>query len=151
MENDVHLMTVGYTRQNGIPDTALTVGIYFPQRIMPGISIFTNNQLIEGHHALAGEAKYTPALQEHGAPKTDAETATVLTDLMVSYNIALAPDYFVLASNGVPQATFEAAIKENAALHYHPNQFKTQYVHDFEGAMLVGLRWLILRATPYTL
>lgn len=149
IQNDAHMMTAGYACLHALPESALTVGIYFPQRSMPGISIFTHNGLIQGHHSLAGEAKYTPELQQHGAPKTDAETAARLTELMVSYNVALAPDYFVLASNGVPNATFQAAIEGSDALHYHPNRFAVRYVTDFEAAMLVGLRWLILRGTPY--
>jgi hypothetical protein len=151
IQNDVHMMTIGYCLDNQLPRTNLVVGIYFPQKSMPGISIFTNNELIEGNHALAGEAKFMPSLYDNGAPTNDRETAARLTDLMVSYNIALAPNQFVVGSNGIDNKIFDDAIAQTVALNYHPNRFGVQYMHDFEKCMLLGLRWLILKKTPYAL
>lgn len=151
LENDVHMLTVGHCIQARITRESLTVGIYFPQRSMPGISIFTRNTLIEGNHSLAGEAKYTPTLQQNGAPQTDGETAARLVELMVSYNIALAPNHFVIASNGVSARIFQAAIDASRDLRNHPNQFDVEYVQDFELCMQLGLRWLIYADTPYAL
>lgn len=151
VQNDVHMMTTGYCLDNHIPRTDLVVGIYFPQKSMPGISIFTNNALIEGNHNLAGEAKFMPSLYENGAPVNDNETASRLTELMVSYNIALAPSAFIVGSNGIDNKIFDDAIAQTVALNYHPNRFAVQYMHDFEKCMLLGLRWLIFKDTPYAI
>lgn len=151
VQNDVHLMTIGYCIENKINRKELIVGIYFPHQSMPGISIFTNNALIEGNHGLAGEAKFMPSLHDNGAPANDNETAMRLTELMVAYNIALAPSQFIIGSNGILSTTFDDAIAKSVALNYHPNHFNVQYMHNFEQCMLLGLQWLIFKDTPYAL
>lgn len=151
MQNDVHMMTVGYSIHHQLPKDTLKVGIYFPRQSMPGITIYNSGTIIEGNHNLAGEAKYTPTLQIHGRPKNDDETATRLVELMVNYNIALAPHYFILASNAIDYQLFADKIAHDDMLKRHPNSFQVAYMQDITADMQRGLRWLIYRNTPFAL
>lgn len=150
-QNDAHLITIGYCIWRTISLTETLVGIYYPRKSMPGITIFSNRKLLEGQQALAGEAKYLPGFMDRPLPETDQELAQKLADLLPFYNAAIAPNRFILSTTETPEALIQAAIAKNTLLPMQMNQSKIEFVSNFQQCIILGLHWLIYQGTPYDL
>lgn len=150
-QNDAHLITIGYCIWRNISLTETLVGIYYPRKSMPGITIFSNRKLLEGQQALAGEAKYLPGFMDEPVPTTDQELAQKLANLLAFYNAAIAPNRFVLSTTETPEAVIREAIANNTLLPKQMNQSKIEFVSNFQQSIILGLHWLIYQGTPYDL
>ena len=151
VQNDAHLVTIGHCIQNKIPFDETIVGIYYPNTSMPGVTIFTNGQLLEGHLSLAGEAKYLPFLIDAKPPQSTDEHIERLTQLIGIYNVTIAPHRFVLSSNYWEIGKVVDQLNNHPDISRQPNRTDFEFVTDYEAAMSLGLRWLIYQDTPFHL
>ncbi|AYW47148.1 ROK family protein [Tetragenococcus osmophilus] len=151
VQNDVHLLTIGHCILENLSSEGPFVGIYFPPKSMPGISIFMKNTLIEGNHSLAGEAKYFPTFIDNGVPEDDIALLKRTVELVSFYNVALAPSTFILSiPNSIEKQLLEE-LNNSFSFTSHPNDCEVQFVKNFEKSILYGLQWLLFRFTPYDL
>lgn len=151
IQNDAHLMTIGYCIANHIPKSEMTIGIYYPINSHPGITIYTNGELIEGRNALAGEAKYFPGIMYKETPKVYDEMAEYLMKFLPFYNVALAPHRFIFASD------YDFDVKDfvtnfvDQTLKEQANHPTFDYIQNFLSMSRIGLQGLIYNNTPYEL
>ncbi|MDH6363770.1 hypothetical protein M2139_000607 [Enterococcus sp. PF1-24] len=150
VQNDAHLLTIGYCLAEKLSLQETYVGLYYPLKSMPGITLFAHNQLIEGNLALAGEAKFLPGFINQLLPQTGQALATRLAEIIPFYNAAIAPKCFIITSP-VAESLLLKEITENQILAQQPNRPLIAFVSDFQRCMILGLHWLIYRDTPYDL
>ncbi|WP_440896609.1 hypothetical protein ACS127_00960 [Amphibacillus sp. Q70] len=151
IQNDAHLITIGHCIKQNISFSKTIVGIFYPQQSMPGVTLFTEGKLIEGNHSLAGEAKYLPTLISKPSPESNQDLVERLAELLPFYNAAIAPEYFIISSDGVADDLFLAAIDNNKLLKRQPNQAKIEFVSNFQECITLGLRWLVYQNTAFDL
>lgn len=151
IQNDAHLITIGHCIKQNISFSKTIVGVFYPQQSMPGVTLFTEGKLIEGNHSLAGEAKYLPTLIAKPSPENNQDLAERLAELLPFYNAAIAPEYFIISSDGVVDELFLAAIDNNKLLKKQPNQAKIEFVSNYQECITLGLRWLVYQDTPFDL
>lgn len=149
IQNDAHLMTMGFTVQNNLLTGESVVGIFYPEKSRPGVTIFSNGALIEGQNGLAGEAKYLPILLDKNAPDTGEELASNLSEIIAIYNVVIAPSIFVISSEYVDESIIRQAIESNEKLARQPNQPTIYIDSTFQKSVTVGLRWLLTKETIY--
>lgn len=149
IQNDAHVMTIGYCINHNIALEENIVGIYYPANSMPGITIFSNGQLVEGNFSLAGEAKYLPMLIDSPEPQTGQELAEKLSDIAALYNVIIAPNHFILSSDKVQQSVIEQQLKQNTYLERHPNKPSIHFDDNFQQSVTSGLRWLVSQQSMY--
>ena len=149
IQNDAHLMTMGFCIEHGLDIKDGVVGIYYPEKSMPGITIFTNNAILEGQNGLAGEAKYLPLLMDKAAPNTKAELAVNLSEIIPIYNAVLAPSTFILSSNSISEEVMYRALESNPHLAMQPHKPVIYFDRNFQKSLTTGLRWLVTEDTVY--
>jgi hypothetical protein len=149
IQNDAHIMTMGFCVENNLHKNASVVGIFYPEKSMPGITLVSNGALIEGQKGLAGEAKYLPILMDKAAPDTGLELARNLSDIIAIYNAVIAPSIFVVSSETVDENILKQAIEANYYLSRQPNKPKIYFDLHFQQSMTFGLRWLVTEDTIY--
>lgn len=149
VQNDAHVMTIGYCINHKLSLEENIVGIFYPANSMPGITIFSNGQLVEGNLSLAGEAKYLPMLIDSPEPQTDQELAAKLADIAALYNVVIAPNNFILSSDKVQRSVIEHQLKQNTYLERHPNKPTIYFDDDFQQSVTSGLRWLVSQQSLY--
>lgn len=145
IQNDSHIITMGFCIKNNIPISQHIVGFFYPEKSVPGISIFSNGILLGGHNGLAGEAKYLPMLMDKSAPGTDLELAHNLAEMMAIYNVVIAPSIFVISSQHINTKIMEQAIESNKNISRHPNKPAVYFNYHFQQSVTVGLRWLVTK------
>lgn len=150
-QNDAHVMTIGFAIKEKIANNETLVGIYYPSQSSPGITIYTNGELIEGNQSQAGEGKQLPGFLGKGSPKTDEELAERLANMLPFYNAALAPHRFILSSDTVKNTLLKKVVNQNKWLPMQRNQPEIAYVDDFQELITLGLRGLIYKRTPFEL
>ncbi|MGC6768537.1 ROK family protein [Enterococcus sp. LJL128] len=151
IQNDAHLMTMGFCVEQGLLEQHTVVGIFYPEKSMPGITICANGVLLEGNRGLAGEAKYLPALIDSPVPATDEELGENLADILSLYNAVIAPDSFVLSSETVNEELLSDRIQKRSLLSRQPNQPQIYFAQNFQHVLTLGLRWLVSIETTYKL
>lgn len=144
VENDANLATVGYCMTNKIPQSESVIGIYYPEKSMPGASIFFNHQLFKGQHGLAGEIKYLPHFIEQKDSISFEESVEKLIETICFYNSILAPHAFVIHMNGLNQHTLEKHTFENSIFKRQPNKPELYYAGSFDEDVMSGLQWLVM-------
>lgn len=151
IQNDAHLITVGYCINENIPTSEMIVGIFHPSAGKPGITIYTNEHLIEGKDSLAGEGKFLPQYMYGEPSKSYDEVVEHLLNILPFYNVALAPHRFILSIDSMSKNKVLTPIQENQVLKDQINHPKFEYIQNFFPMSRMGLRWLINRNTPYEL
>lgn len=151
IQNDAHLITVGYCISQDIPASEMIIGIYYPTAGKPGITIYTNENLIEGKDSLAGEAKFLPQFMYATPSKLRDEVVEHLLNILPFYNAALAPHQFILSIDSMSENEILEPIRESQMLKDQINHPKFKYIQNFFPMSRMGLRWLINRNTPYEL
>jgi hypothetical protein len=149
IQNDAHIMTMGFCALNNLLTNESIVGIFYPEKSMPGITIFSNGSLIEGQKGLAGEAKYLPILMDKPAPDSDIELARNLSGIVAIYNAVIAPNIFVISSENVEEKIMRETIESNTVLSRQPNDPTIYFAQNFQESMTIGLRWLVTEDTIY--
>ena len=144
VENDANLATVGYCMTNTISQSECVIGIYYPDKSMPGASIFSNHQLFMGQHGLAGEIKYLPHFIEQKGHISFEESVEKLIETICLYNSILAPHAFVIHMNRLNQYTLEKYTIENPVFKRQPNKPKLYYAGSFDEDVMSGLQWLVM-------
>ncbi|GAF13717.1 N-acetylglucosamine kinase [Bacillus sp. JCM 19045] len=151
IQNDAHLTTIGFCIRGDYQRDGTIVGIFYPQESTPGVTIFSNKKLIEGHLGLAGEGKYLPFLMDKQAPKNDEELMRNIAEMIAVYNAVIAPNMFVISSNELARDEMNRAVSTNKHLPEHPNKPEILIDTKFQESMTHGLRWLAHEGTPYYL
>lgn len=149
IQNDAHIMTMGFCVENNLRINESVVGIFYPEKSMPGITIFSNGSLIEGQNGLAGEAKYLPMLLDKDVPETGEELAWNLSEMIAIYNAVISPSIFVISSEYEDVNIMRQAIESNRNLSKHPNKPTIYFDRHFQKSMTMGLRWLVTEDTIY--
>ncbi|MHC5374162.1 ROK family protein [Enterococcus sp. LJL120] len=149
MQNDAHLLTVGYAKKHRLPTVESIVGIYYPENSMPGITIYDKGALIEGGHNLAGEAKYLPHLIDGSIPTSPAELLANLTQILAIYNAVIAPDTFIISAESVQAQAVQEMIAASDILSKQMNQPAYLFDENFQQSLTVGLLWLVTLETIY--
>ena len=144
VENDANLATVGYCMTNKIPQSESVIGIYYPEKSMPGASVFSNHQLFMGQHGLAGEIKYLPHFIEQTAQITFEESVEKLIETICLYNSILAPHAFVIHMNRLNQHTLEKYVFENRVFGLQPNKPEFYHANSFDDDIISGLQWSVM-------
>lgn len=148
IQNDAHIMTMGYCVENNLTNESV-VGIYYPEKSMPGITILSKGVLIEGQKGLAGEIKYLPMLMDKAAPGTDEELVHNLSEIVAIYNAVIAPSIFVISSENIDEEMMKRQIGDNTHLSRQPNKPVIYFDRNFQQSITVGLRWLVTKDTIY--
>lgn len=151
IQNDAHLITAGYCISHNIPKSEMIVGIYYPSLSHPGISIFTNGDLIVGRDSLAGEAKYFPDLMYNEKARSSDEIMQHMIKFLPFYNAALAPHRFILILNEELHPESEVSSYLNQVLQDQINHPKFEYIQNYFPMSRVGLHWLIYKDSIYEL
>ena len=151
IQNDAHLITVGYCIKHNIPKSEMIIGIYYPSNSHPGISIYTNGDLIGGRDSLAGEAKYFPDLMYNEKPRSSDELMQHMIKFLPFYNAALAPHRFILILNEELQPESEESTYLNQVLQDQINHPKFEYIQNYFPMSRIGLQWLIYKDSIYEL
>jgi hypothetical protein len=63
-ENDINAATAGFCYQHGITKEQCVIGLYFPEKYLPGAGIYLHGDIYKGRNGLAGEIKYLPLFRE---------------------------------------------------------------------------------------
>lgn len=148
IQNDAHIMTMGFCVEHHLIGESV-VGIFYPEKSMPGVTILSNGVLIEGQKGLAGETKYLPILMDKAAPDTDIELASNLSEIVAIYNAVIAPGIFVISSENIDEKIMRKQIEMNTYLFRQPNNPVIYFDRNFQQSMTVGLRWLVTENTIY--
>ena len=152
VQNDAHLITIGYALQQKLSLAKETiVGIFHPKTSMPGITILANQELLEGNLSLAGEAKFFPGFLDQPLPSSDEDLTNRFLTLLAFYNVALAPNAFILSSDEAVSNTVQHSIQSDLFLKKQPNRPDYYFVTEFQSCISLGLRWLINKNSPYAL
>lgn len=151
IQNDAHLITVGYCIKHNIPKSEMIIGIYYPSNSHPGITIYTNGDLIGGRDSLAGEAKYFPDLMYNEKARSSDEMMQHMIKFLPFYNAALAPHRFILILNEELDPESEVSTHLNQVLKDQINHPKFEYIQNYFPMSRVGLRWLIYKDSIYEL
>lgn len=151
IQNDAHLLTVGYTILTKLHSTQTIVGIFYPENSMPGITIYSEGKILEGGHHLAGEAKFLPHLIHSSVPSNEVELINNLVEIIAIYNAVIAPDAFVISAESINQINFLNAIENSSVITKQIYQPKIFFITDFQEALTIGLRWLVTKDSPYQL
>lgn len=151
IQNDAHLMTMGFCVENNLLKDNSIVGIFYPEKSMPGITIYSNGMLVEGNRGLAGEAKYLPIIIDSSAPETGQELATNLSNIISTYNVVIAPNIFVISSENIEEKLMKKTIESKSLLIRQPNEPIFYFAQDFQRSMTFGLRWLVNLNSIYEL
>ncbi|WP_077601422.1 ROK family protein [Oceanobacillus sojae] len=150
IQNDAHIMTMGFCAEHNLTDGSV-VGIFYPEKSMPGVTILSNGVLIEGQKGLAGETKYLPMLMDKAAPDTDIELASNLSEIVAIYNAVIAPDIFVISSENIDEKIIRKQIETNTYLSRQPNNPVIYFDRNFQQSMTAGLRWLVTKDSIYNI
>lgn len=149
IQNDAHLMTVGYTKLQQLPQPQTLVGIFYPGYSLPGISLYADNHLIEGSRNLAGEAKYLPHLIDMKKPASKKEYLANLREILEIYNAVIAPDSFIISTEFVTEEEILALVQDSPILNQQINRPTFLFQQDFQTAIMAGLRWLVTAFSLY--
>lgn len=149
IQNDAHLLTMGYTILKQMERQDTKVGIYYPEKSLPGISIYSHGTIIEGGHNLAGEAKYLPHLLESPMPANELELLINLLEIIAIYNAVIAPDVFIISTKLVEKQALLDYIARSSIITKQVNQPKVYIFDDFQLALTHGLHWLALQGSDY--
>lgn len=144
IQNDAHLMTIGYSRLHHLSLDNTVVGIFYPENSMPGISIFSQGTLVEGRHNLAGEAKYLPHLIDAQPPADEQAMTESVLEILAIYNAVIAPDAFVVSAGPLSRLPIEKSL-----LPHQINIPAIYFVEDFQASVTMGLRWLVMQESPW--
>ncbi len=148
IQNDAHVMTIGYSLLQQLPLLKTTiVGVFFPLKSMPGITILNDGKLLEGSHGLAGEGKFLPFLMDAGVPKTKAKQLADLTEIVGLYNAVLAPTCFILAAKKEDEPIIRELLFSHQYFSKQPNAPTIFIDYDFQKSVWQGL--FFLAATDY--
>jgi|GEM_PF-392181 len=142
LQNDAHVITLGYCQKHRLQNETI-VGIYFPEKSMPGITILSEKGLFEGNRSLAGEAKFLPEFSQQGRPETTHEFGKILKVLLPIYNVVVAPSRFVIASNTNDLARIKKDLASNEFIKQQPNQPLIQTDDNYLESVKLGLLSLI--------
>lgn len=148
IQNDSHIFTVGYCAANDIPVSEMVIGIYYPKNSNPGITIYSNEHLIEGQHSLAGEGKFFPDFTVKGDAQTPEEIVSYLNNILPFYNVALAPHRIVLTANYKLSDEMLKQIFENTIYQKQLNKPRFEFTDEFHSMCRLGLQKLIYNDTP---
>lgn len=149
IQNDAHLLTVGYTILHELNKSETIVGIFYPENSMPGITIYSNAALLEGRHNLAGEAKFLPHLIESSAPSNEAELIKSLIEILAIYNVVIAPNSFVISAESVNKSKIINVIEKSSIIPKQINKPNILFVEHFQNSLTLGLRWLVTQNSIY--
>lgn len=148
-QNDAHLLTIGYCIQQNFMKSETVVGIFYPIESMPGITILSQGQLIEGAKNSAGEAKYLPFLLDRPTPKNNRELAVNLSQIIDLYNAVIAPNAFVISLNSSHPELLLETINQSGILNKQLNKPAILFTDDFQKTLWLGLFWLVTKNTFY--
>lgn len=149
VQNDAHIITMGACLNLGISLKGTVTGFYYPERSMPGITMFSNHQLIEGRNGLAGEAKYLPMLIDTAPPDNGADLSKNISELTAVYNAVVSPDIFIITTQNTNEKLIRKKIAENDVLSRQPNKAEIYFNHHFQESITKGLLWLVRKGTVY--
>lgn len=151
IQNDAHLLTMGSLIKQQIKATGPIVGIFYPEKSMPGITIAANGRIFEGVNGLAGEAKYLPSLIDRPVPNHGLELKANLLEIIAIYNAVIVPEIFLISSDSLEEAEIMETIASSPLLNKQPNKPRFQMIGDFQDTLTFGLRWLASLDTLYLL
>ncbi|MGX7163296.1 ROK family protein [Enterococcus massiliensis] len=151
IQNDAHLLTIGYTISQKLNKSKTIVGIFYPENSMPGITIYSNGVILEGKNHLAGEAKYLPHLIDSFGPSNEMELITNLIEILAIYNTVIAPNSFIISAESIDRNVLFKEIEQSSILPKQVNQPDILFVENFQDSLMVGLRWLVTQDSPYHL
>lgn len=149
IQNDAHLVTVGYTILKQLSDSETIVGVFYPENSMPGITIFDKGNILEGGHNLAGEAKYLPHLINNGMPKNITDLQNSLIEIISIYNAVIAPTSFVISADSMNQDNFLKQFEKSDIISKQINKPNLLFVDNFQESLTLGLRWLATNNSTY--
>lgn len=150
IQNDAHILTMGYTILQEMERQDTKVGIYYPEKSLPGISIYSHGTIIEGGHNLAGEAKYLPHLLESPMPANELELLINLLEIIAIYNAVIAPDTFIISTKLVEKQALLDYINRSSVITKQINRPKVYIFDEFQLALTRGLHWLALKDSDYS-
>lgn len=151
IENDAHLLTLGHIVSSDMAQQETYVGVFFPEDSMPGITIYSHQRILTGHHQLAGEAKYLPHLLKSAEPTDQTELINYLIEILEIYNAVIAPESFIISADSVSKKRVSLAFDDS---HIIANQINTphlRFINDFQETLETGLRWLVTKDSDYQL
>lgn len=149
IENDANIATIGYCINNNLLNDDINVGIYYPENSMPGICIFSKNQLLVGKNGLAGEAKYLPNLIDYDGNLGFELEVRKLMDILGIYNSVIAPHSFIIYKDFLTQNFLETIVSQNSILNRQPNKPRFYIAEHFDTDIFIGLQWLAMSNTIY--
>ncbi|WP_086347566.1 ROK family protein [Candidatus Enterococcus clewellii] len=153
VQNDANLATIGYCLTHGISPSRLVTGIYYPEKSMPGISVFVNNHLLLGNNGLAGEAKYLPLfIDQEDTQQLDFEQYYKnLIELIILYNGFIAPHTIVVFNygNDLLAEQIEQSLAKTKAFTRQPNRPKISVTDSFDTSVFKGIQWLAMKESIY--
>lgn len=96
-ENDTRSATIGYCHSHPEYFRKYFVGLYFPQRILPGASICINGEILRGKNNLAGEIAHLPiGIDWTKFERSPQSIKEYLNKLIQSFACMLNPDTIVI-------------------------------------------------------
>lgn len=149
IQNDAHLVTIGSSLLHHVEREQTVVGIFYPDRSMPGITLFAQGHLIEGRHHLAGEAKYLPNLISQNVTESTSALKQHLVEILEMYNAIIAPDRFIISADAIKKSELEAAIYNSAILDKQINTAEIFIEEQFALSLKIGLLWLVTPEEVY--
>lgn len=149
IQNDAHLVTIGSSLLHRIDRKQTIVGIFYPDRSMPGITLFAQGHLIEGRHHLAGEAKYLPNLINQKVTESTSALKQHLVEILEMYNAVIAPDRFIISAEAIKKSELEAVVRASTILAKQINTPKIFIEEQFALSLKIGLLWLVTPEEVY--
>lgn len=143
VQNDAHLFTLGYSLNQDIMEGNTIVGIYYPPHSMPGVTILSDGQLIEGEKSLAGEAKFLPFLMDLKLPVSEETFLKNLVNLVSIYNVVIAPKYFVIFAGEASLPKLSQTLTQSETLLQQPNKPHFNFDDQVADSIETGLFWLV--------
>lgn len=151
IQNDAHLLTVGYTILHKLSKSETIVGIFYPENSEPGITIYYNGSILEGGHNLAGEAKYLPHLIKASTPSNEVDFINNLIEILSIYNAVIAPNSFVISADSISEGKVLNAIEKSSIIPKQINKPNILFVENFQNSLEIGLLWLVTQNSIYQL
>lgn len=95
-ENDLNAAVTGYCYTHDLTAQATVIGIYFPEKYLPGAGIFINGQIYKGRDGIAGEITYLPDIDWLQFSDTSEKLKATLVKIIVSMTSLYNPHRIIL-------------------------------------------------------
>lgn len=145
-ENDLNAAVTGYCYTHHLTAQATVIGIYFPEKYLPGAGIFINGQIYKGRDGIAGEITYLPGIDWLHFNDTPDQLQAALVKMIMSITSLYNPHQIILYSDQLDPVSAERLRDSCIGARIDPFLLPEIVVSkDFKVDFAKGIQYIALR------